>query len=101
MTRTKPQGVLWVCIDCTIAHEHGEVPPDRPADLPEVWSLLPGTELTVGMAWEQHAEDCPNRDAGVSRDADCDCERDDFSTRACDGCGDTHHGERHAYTWWA
>ena len=100
MTRTKPQGVLWVCIDCMIARENGELPPDRPADLPEVWSLLLSTEVTAGMAWARHAKGCPNR-AADGYVTDCDCERDDFSTHPCDGCGDTHHGERHAYTWWA
>lgn len=100
MSHETPQGVLWVCSDCLFVQAYDEVNPDRPTDLPEVWSREPNTVVTLGMAWEHHAEDCPNRAAANLVD-DCSCERKDFSTRACDACGDTHHGERHAYTWWA
>ena len=36
-------------------------------------------------------ESCPD-------DADCDCENYGYSTSACDGCGDSDHGDRYAVT---
>jgi hypothetical protein len=90
-TKTEPQGTLWVCTDCLFARE-GEAPesPDR-----EPWGLLEGTEVTSGMTWEEHADDCP-RERG-----ECECEVRDFDWRACDGCGSPLGGERHAYTYWS
>jgi hypothetical protein len=96
--RKVPQGVLWVCDDCMFARE-GEGNPDRPSALPEEWSRELSTDVTLGMLWSEHAEGCPNHKAKTWV-AECDCERTEFSTLACDACGDWHHGARHAYTWW-
>jgi hypothetical protein len=82
---------IWVCTDCIHLHCNGEYDPDRPADLPEPLSQIPATaDLSAGMLLEHHAPD-HNPD-------ECSCEFDPFSTRACDGCGDYHHGERYAMT---
>jgi len=48
--------------------------------------------ITIGMYREDHAEDC-------DPDDDCDCETDGFRTSSCDGCGESCHGARYAYTW--
>ena len=100
----KPQGVLWVCVDCMLAREHAELPPDdfRCCNGEyEPWSQEPDLDITFGMAWSDHAEDCHARlSQGEDRD-ECDCEHDSFSRQACDGCGHPCHGERYAYTWWS
>jgi hypothetical protein len=106
---TKPQGVLWVCTDCMLAREHGELPPDdfRCCNgTYEPWLLEPTTEVTMGLGWEKHAEDCSIH-LGVTQgehrryDCDRDCEHDNFGTHSCDGCGHPCYGDRYAYTWWA
>jgi hypothetical protein len=88
---------LWLCIDCTIAEVYGDVSPYRPADLPEVLSAIPeGMRLLPGRLNEDHS--C---DRGNGEDIEgCDCEVDTFSRPECDGCGDWHHGERHAFIGW-
>jgi len=89
---------IWVCQDCMLVHANGECDPDRPADLPEPWAEWEGEPYTIAMGGE-HREDCPNRpDSPTSGEQDCDCETDTFSTRACEGCGDYHHGDRYAFT---
>lgn len=56
----------------------------------------------MGMAREEHAEDCLFRTMGSDApdDYECDCERNTFSTSQCEGCGSWLHGERHALTLW-
>jgi uncharacterized protein YdeI (YjbR/CyaY-like superfamily) len=70
---------------------------NRPADLPEVLSAIPeGMRLLPGRLNEDHS--C---DRGNGEDIEgCDCEVDTFSRPECDGCGDWHHGERHAFIGW-
>jgi len=84
-TRT-PQGTIYVCQDCLMAHANGEVSPDRPADLPDVWALWadePAGSVTMGP---------PTADADFEIPS---------STSTCDGCGDRHWGDRYAFTYWA
>lgn len=90
-------GNIWLCIDCTLLHANGEYSPDRPADLPEPLSAIGvGESVTLGLLAEEHHEDCTPED----REEGCSCETDTFSTSPCGGCGDWHHGERHAATVW-
>jgi hypothetical protein len=72
-------------------HANGEVDPDRPEDLPAVWSAV-DPKLDIAMGGE-HSEFCERGD-----DSDCECERIEFSTSRCEGCGDSHHGSRYAFT---
>jgi hypothetical protein len=55
--------------------------------------------VAMGMAWEEHAEDCPNHlHNGMQDKYECDCETNTFSTSQCAGCHSYLHGERHAMT---
>lgn len=83
---------IWVCVDCMLDHANGECDPYRPEDLPEPWSAVDQSRFHVAMGGT-HAEGCDRGD-----DNDCDCETDKFSTSRCEGCGDSHHGERHLFT---
>ena len=97
-TRTA-QGVIWVCIDCTISAVNDEQPTDRPDTEPALWSLWPDAkmgDITHGMMSSNHGCDYPAAYA-----EDCDCEHDSFSWTACGGCGSTLGGTRDAFTWWA
>lgn len=90
--------LYWVCVDCHLDH-HGlresEEEPDRPT-----LSLIPeDAEVTAGMLWEEHEEECANRKAEEWVE-ECDCERITFTWRSCDGCGSTLGGEREALTVW-
>lgn len=95
------QGTIWVCIDCMLEHANGESSLDRPDSEPTPWSLwqFPGRDITMGMLWEEHHENCSNR-AAESITEECDCEHIDFSSSDCDGCGSMLAGERFAFTYW-
>jgi hypothetical protein len=84
-TRPMPQGTIYVCQDCMLAHANGEASDDRPADLPEVWAL-----------WEN--EPAGSVTMGSPDDAEFEIP---FSDSTCDGCGDRHAGDRYAFTYWA
>jgi hypothetical protein len=90
----KIMGTIWVCTDCMLVEANGECDPERPADLPEPLSAI-GDGFSVTLGGADHSEWC-TREA----DGECDCDRNTFSTSSCDGCGDSHHGERHALTLW-
>lgn len=85
-------GTLWACLDCTLARENGEAPdaPDAPGFEP--WALEPSLDVTLGRV------DCERGDGDW---LECECCRDDFSSRECDACGNRLAGERYAYTYWA
>lgn len=90
----EPSGLIWVCVDCMLTH-HGYTEhelgatPDR-----EPWALWAGEpyEITAGGA-------C-NPDNGCAEGCIEECEVVTFSWSACDGCGSTLGGERHAFTYW-
>lgn len=102
---------IWVCQDCIMHHANGECGSchtdeghDRePMGL--VDKPMSGYDMvTMGRAWEEHAEDCvfhglsgPNISTPES---ECDCETMTFSWSSCEGCGSTLGGERHAMTLW-
>lgn len=93
MTATEYTTTYWVCVDCYETH-HGVREDWRPAPDREPLNLIPeDAEVTTGLLWGEHAEDCPNR-------AECDCEHDTFSWSPCDGCGSTLGGTRDALTVW-
>lgn len=106
---------LWVCVHCMLSHANGECCEDH-AKAPTERVTIPGNFYTgpiepTPMPWAlwvgenghaamggTHADGCPNGPDGP-RDTDCDCETQEFSRSACDGCGDVHHGTRHAFVW--
>ena len=90
---------IWVCRDCLLVHANGECG-ERDSDLPEPLSLIRAVDgLAMGMGWEEHRETCEVRlTGGWEPDYECDCETDTFARTSCAGCGDWHHGERHAMT---
>lgn len=94
--------LLWVCTDCMFTHANGEAS-DDPSYTPDREPLCligPGETVTLGMTWEKHAEDCPNR-AAHSFEDECDCEHVTFSWSPCQGCGSTLGGDRFAMTLWS
>jgi hypothetical protein len=76
--------------------ECGELPEDAPVPLNK---FTKDDEITAGLLWEEHAEDCPNRVAGEGVD-ECECDTQSFSWESCDGCGSPLGGERHAVCAW-
>jgi hypothetical protein len=92
-----PQGTMWVCIDCTMLAVNDERPDDRPADLPELWSREPATDVTPGLTREAHGQGCTSPDDAT----ECNCAEREYVDSSCDACGDWHAGTRHAFTYWA
>jgi len=71
---------LWVCVDCMLTREQGEMPEDRDQDR-EPWSKI--TNLDVAANWDSNDE----ADKGHL----------DFSDRWCDACGTGLAGDRYRY----
>lgn len=95
-------GTIWVCQDCMLHHANGECGgchSDHGHDCIPLGNLLPRQTVTMGLAWDEHAEDCQNRIEGEWR-GECDCETNTFSASQCEGCGSYWHGERYAFTLW-
>ncbi len=91
---------ISVCSDCLFSNVNGEYDPDRPADLPEPWSAIRfGFTVTPGG---NHSAECDaeNADTPEWSGRECDCDTLGFSTYACEGCGDWHHGDRYRFTLW-
>lgn len=96
---------VWVCEDCLLHHANGECDTcfsegghgdSRPL------SLL-SDRATLGMAREEHSEDCLFHTMGsdVPGDYECDCEQTIFSKSPCEGCGSFLYGARYAMTEWS
>ena len=87
---------IWVCVDCMFAEAYDESPenPDR-----EPWALWENnpTEIAMGLLYEDHECDDPEN---CWEKNDAACERISFTWSACEGCGSSLGGERHAFTWW-
>lgn len=91
---------IWMCQDCMLHHCNGECGSchtDEGHDR-EPLGLVDDTEVAMGMLNSEHAKDCGRRTGSYV--SDCDCEIDPLSTSACQGCGSTLHGKRHAMTLW-
>lgn len=99
--RPKPQGTLWVCVDCLMMAANDEAPTDPQEGQPEPWAIENATDVTMGLIGTEH--ECTEKGTewahGVADD--CDCETREFSWSPCDACGSTLGGSRHAFTWWA
>lgn len=95
-TRPTPQGTLWVCTTCLLVRESTDVDEDWCSCGHTPWEREPTTDVTIGLLAAEH--ECGG---AWERDGECDCERIEFSPKACDACGCHLAGTRHAYTWWA
>jgi hypothetical protein len=109
-------GTIWVCVCCYLSHANGECcsNDDHGGDGIEPLSAIePGYNVTIGMGWEDHTDEClthivrelqdkfPDMEwPDVPDDYECDCEQNTFSRSRCEGCGSYLHGERHALTLW-
>jgi hypothetical protein len=101
MTETRST-TLWVCYDCMATDVNGEAS-DDPDSTPDrepwsLWSTEDSSTVYLGLIDSEHAEDCPRRE-GDKMYLDCSCEEMDFSWSACEGCGSTLGGSRHAFTY--
>jgi len=99
----KVVGTIWVCQDCMLHHANGECGSCNdvygPHDEEPLSAIEAPYTVAMGMAYEEHAEDCETRiQGGVPDGYECDCETSTFSTSRCEGCGSWLHGERHAMT---
>ena len=83
--------VMWVCQCCMLCHANGECC-DGGHDREPLNRIEPGESVTMGLASEEHSEYCTGDE--------CDCERIEFSTYPCEGCGTSLHGDRYAFTLW-
>ncbi|NJP50099.1 hypothetical protein HCJ93_08440 [Streptomyces sp. SBST2-5] len=96
-------GTIWVCRCCMLTHANGECCADSEHGgdgCEPLSSIEPPYTVAMGMAYEEHAEDCLFHTMGSDApgDYECDCETNTFSTSQCEGCGSCLHGERHAMT---
>lgn len=100
VTETRKPYTVWVCVDCYETH-HGVREAEEAPDC-EPLALIPASaEVTAGLMAAEHADDCPNvTDGEWTGDAECECERTEFSWARCDGCGSTLGGAREALTVW-
>lgn len=100
----KDYATLWVCVDCLMDEATGGNDEGRDERNPAPWSAIHPDDahrpITMGLVYEEHAEDCPNfdSDGDYLGYEDEPCEDISFSWSRCHGCGSTLGGSRHAYT---
>lgn len=100
-----PSVTQWACQCCTLVMANGECcdSNDHGGDGKEPLSDIPdGAHTTLGMLYEEHANDCLRRTMGrdAPDDYECDCEQQSFSWRSCDACGSNLGGSRDAFVIW-
>lgn len=96
-------GSSWVCLDCCYYISFGELPSHMTDEEAHAWSeswdkANAGYRHTLGLASEEHDENCPRFHGDT--DVECDCEVITFSSSQCDCCGSHLGGERHAVSVW-
>jgi hypothetical protein len=86
-----------------LVHANGECGEDCHTEEPLV-QIRKEDGLALGMAFEEHAEECLYRIYGSSHsenipgDYECECEQLGFSWSSCEGCGSGLGGDRFALT---
>jgi hypothetical protein len=95
-------GTIWVCQCCMLDHANGECCPDADhgGDGIAPWSAIDSARfgVSMGLGTDEHDEECEVRITGGWPDNyECDCERHEFSTSQCEGCGSWLHGSRYAF----
>lgn len=98
--RARVRGIVFGRIDlcqcCTLVVANGECCADdqHGGDGIEPLSALDGRfHVSLGLTADEHSEYC-DREA----DGECDCDREEFATSRCDGCGSYLAGSRYAAT---
>jgi hypothetical protein len=89
-----------VCDDCTVTHENSDGSGNsRDWDGARYSRTCAEYDLSLGHPHDlpQWFTDCSHIGERCPDDADCDCERTEFSTSECDLCGTNLHGARHHY----
>lgn len=91
-----------ICVDCLMFYANGETPEHMDESQTEEWlQALTSNYVTLGIMWDDHDDDCPNREAEEWVD-DCECENFGFSWQSCETCGSNLGGDRFGATeWWA
>lgn len=91
--------VSGVCTDCLMAKENGDTSGNDPGWDAEQFNRT--NELYEAAIGHPHDgewwTDCSHHGQPCPDDADCDCEKNTFSTSQCGMCGAYLHGERHDY----
>jgi hypothetical protein len=92
-------GTIWVCQCCMLSHANGECCADdlHGGDGIAPWSDVDFDRFAVAMgllSLRDHDDAC---EVDPDTDEACGCERREFSTSRCDGCGSSLAGERHAF----
>lgn len=97
--RTGKFSVEKVCTTCVFAKEYGDTTgADEDWDEARFTETLNTYEATMGHPHESEwFTDCHHDGERCPDDADCDCERDSYSTTECGMCGSTLGGERHDF----
>src|SRR4051812_36682256 len=83
-------GTVWLCQCCTLVLANGECCADdgHGGDGIEPLSDIDGRyDVSLGLSAHEHHETCYVFITGDHNAAECDCERNEFSTSRCDGCG--------------
>lgn len=98
-------GTIWVCVCCMLSHANGECCADDQHGgdgIEPLSSIEAPFTVTMGMTYEEHAEDCLFRAMGrdAPNDYECECETNTCGRSQCEGCGSWLYGERHAFTLW-
>ncbi len=95
---------IHVCQCCMLMHANGECCADDSHGgdgIEPLSDISPDDGLAMGMGSDEHAEGCLQRTLGwdgIPSDYECECERNNFSTSRCEGCGSYLHGSRYAMT---
>lgn len=94
---------LWACIDCTMLKVNGEGNPEW-TETEEAEHLEAMREATASFTHVSPGTFFGEGDCGHLADEYEDhaerCDRQEFTWSACDLCGSTLGGSRHAFTGW-
>ena len=98
MTLNLETSEILICVDCMILLANGELPtdPDDRVD-PPLSKITDDVDITPGG---DHDDWCPAKDVTARHQVECECDRIDFSTARCGGCGSELGGERYKATLW-
>jgi hypothetical protein len=106
MNDKTPTSPVWVCVCCYVLLVNGEGCHCPRTEHPQPpMSQFADMEVTPGMGWLEHDEQCMRRVVRgqfelIPDGYECDCESDRFSWSPCGGCGSQLGGMREVVTGW-